>query len=236
MLYNIIRGRICHSTVTPDSCSRKRAAAPVKEVSMDTRILIELFGYLGSFLVVISMLMTSVKKLRIVNTIGSSIFTIYALIIRSYPTALMNLCLVIINIIQLIKLSRANTSFNLVKAAAGTGAVRYLLDYYAEDIKIYFPEVAIEDTDSCDTAFIILLESTPAGVMVGNMRDGDTVDMKIDYALPAYRDCSVGTFLYSRLPEYGIKRLTLSGGAREHEVYMKKMGFVRSGDTYIKEL
>ena len=37
-------------------------------------MMIELVGYLGSALVVVSMLMTSVVKLRVVNTIGSAIF------------------------------------------------------------------------------------------------------------------------------------------------------------------
>lgn len=73
---------------------------------MDTDLLIELFGYLGSILIIISMLMTSVKKLRIINMIGSLIFTTYAIIIRSYPTALLNSFLVIINILHLMRIFR----------------------------------------------------------------------------------------------------------------------------------
>ena len=46
---------------------------------MTKELLIELFGYLGSFLVLISFLMTSVFKLRVINTIGSVIFMTYAL-------------------------------------------------------------------------------------------------------------------------------------------------------------
>ena len=59
--------------------------------------MIELFGYLGSTLVVCSMLMASVVKLRVINMIGSVISGIYALIIGSFPLALMNFCLIIIN-------------------------------------------------------------------------------------------------------------------------------------------
>ena len=66
--------------------------------------MIELIGYLGSALVVVSMLMSSVVKLRVINTIGSGIFAAYALMIHSYPTALMNICLVGINIYNLLKL------------------------------------------------------------------------------------------------------------------------------------
>ena len=73
---------------------------------MNTHMLIEAVGYLGSLLVLVSMLMTSVFKLRVINTIGSCIFTVYALIIHSYPTALMNFCLVLINLHFLWKMSR----------------------------------------------------------------------------------------------------------------------------------
>ncbi|WP_191015211.1 YgjV family protein [Treponema zioleckii] len=63
---------------------------------------IELFGYLGSFLVILSMLMNSMTKLRIINTAGCIICVIYALIIKSYPVAVMNGALAIINIVKLV--------------------------------------------------------------------------------------------------------------------------------------
>lgn len=69
-------------------------------------MIIEMIGYLGSILVVVSILMTSIVKLRIVNMLGSSISMVYALMIQSYPIAFMNLCLVIINIYNLMKLRK----------------------------------------------------------------------------------------------------------------------------------
>ena len=68
--------------------------------------MIEMIGYLGSILVLVSMLMSSVVKLRVINTIGSGIFAAYALMIHSYPTALMNGALVGINIYNLVKLNQ----------------------------------------------------------------------------------------------------------------------------------
>ena len=77
---------------------------------MNAAIMIELVGYLGSVLVVVSMLMTSVVRLRVINSVGAGIFTVYALIIQSYPTALMNFCLVVINIYNLIRISRSGSN------------------------------------------------------------------------------------------------------------------------------
>ena len=71
---------------------------------MSTGTIYEIIGYTGSALVVISMLMTSIIRLRVINLIGSLIFTVYALLIRSYPTAAMNVFLVGINVWHLIHL------------------------------------------------------------------------------------------------------------------------------------
>ena len=46
---------------------------------MDPKVIVEIIGYIGSALVLVSMLMTSVVRLRIINLIGSVIFAGYAL-------------------------------------------------------------------------------------------------------------------------------------------------------------
>ena len=71
---------------------------------------IELIGYLGSILVLMSMLMSSVIKLRIINTVGSIIFTFYAFAIQTYPTAILNVILVGVNIYNIIKLLKSTIS------------------------------------------------------------------------------------------------------------------------------
>lgn len=56
---------------------------------MDTQMIVELIGYAGSALVLVSFLMSSVVKLRVINMIGGMVFGTYAVMIRSYPTAIM---------------------------------------------------------------------------------------------------------------------------------------------------
>ena len=101
--------------------------------------MIEMIGYLGSALVVVSMLMSSVIRLRVINTIGSGIFAMYALMIHSYPTALMNFFLVAINVYNLIKLSRKDQNYDLIDAKSDDGLLNYILDYYQDDIRTFFP-------------------------------------------------------------------------------------------------
>lgn len=66
-------------------------------------IYLEMIGYVGTALVVISMMMTSVTWLRILNVCGSVMSGIYALCGGAYPVLLLNVCLIGINLFHLIR-------------------------------------------------------------------------------------------------------------------------------------
>ena len=197
--------------------------------------MIELIGYLGSALVVVSMLMSSVVKLRVVNTIGSAIFAAYALLIHSYPTALMNACLVGINVWNLLKLRRKEQSYDLVDGKREDSLLRYLLDYYREDIQRYFPGFSADC--AADRAYIVFCCGTPAGVLLGTDDGQGTLTVLLDYSTPTYRDCSIGAYLYPKLPSRGIHTLVFGeGGSQAHAAYLTKMGFVKENGAYVKRL
>lgn len=65
---------------------------------------IELVGYAASILIAISLTMTDIYKLRIINSIGCLMFVIYGLNVGAYPVALANAIIIIINIYNLYKL------------------------------------------------------------------------------------------------------------------------------------
>ena len=60
-------------------------------------IYLEIFGYMGTALIILSMMMKSINKLRIFNIAGSIISMIYSVIIGVWPTVLLNACLAVIN-------------------------------------------------------------------------------------------------------------------------------------------
>ncbi|WP_297637179.1 YgjV family protein [uncultured Clostridium sp.] len=63
-------------------------------------------GYLASALIVVSLLCTSMVKLRVVNTIGCIAFVIYGIVIKAYPVAISNGLIVIINLVNLYKMKK----------------------------------------------------------------------------------------------------------------------------------
>ena len=202
---------------------------------MEPSVLIEIFGYIGSALVVISMLMSSIVKLRVVNTIGSIVSGIYALIVGAFPLVLMNGCLIVINVYNLYKLLNTKQTYDLVESTTNDVFVNYFLNRYHADIKTYFPEFNMNEIDN-KKVFIACCEGKPAGALVGNENNG-TFDILIDYSTPEYRDTSVGKFFYSQLSSKNIHELVFSHQlTQEHQDYMEKIGFMKLDNTYIKKI
>ena len=198
-------------------------------------MIIEIVGYLGSVLVVVSMLMSSVVKLRVINMIGSIVSGAYALIVGAFPLVLMNACLIIINIYNLHKLLKSEQQYDLVEGNGDDTFLLCILEHYKDDIKTYFPEF-VWKTGSFDAIYMVFCDAVPAGVLLGKMKDGGEMEVLLDYSTPTYRDCSVGEYLYNKLPERGVHKLVFSGKSQGHEGYMKRMGFVKENGVYVKKL
>lgn len=202
---------------------------------MDKAMLIEIFGYVGSILVVVSMLMSSIVKLRVINTVGSIISGVYAVIVGAVPLALMNTCLIIINVYNLFKLLKTKQVYELVSGNTDDAVVNYFLNRYEDDIKTYFPGFD-KKSMAGKQAYVVCCDGNFAGVLLGESKNGN-LDILVDYSTPAYRDCSVGTYLYAELKSKGIKKLTFEQKfSQVHFDYLNKMGFMKENNSYVKKL
>lgn len=195
-------------------------------------MIIELIGYFGSLLVVVSMLMTSVIKLRIINTVGSLIFTCYALIIKSYPTAVMNFSLVIINVYNLYRLLKVQKDYSVVPVSADEAFYQYFLNRFEKNIRKFFPN--FDKNAAYSRMYMICCKTDAAGILLGNDREDGEINVAVDYATPAYRDCSAGKHLYRYLAERGITKLKVPDCSFWHRSYLKHMGFKRDGKGWIR--
>ena len=197
---------------------------------------VELIGYFGSALVVVSMLMTSVVRLRVINLIGSAIFAAYALIIRSYPTALMNVALMAINVYHLVRLLKEQKQYKMIKTDLRDGYISFLLDEYGDDIRAWFPEFSEEGLDA-DVVNLMCCDRNPAGLFLGRTTAPGDVEVLLDYSTPVYRDTSVGTFLHQQMAQQGISRLIFRSNAPKHTAYMEKVGYKKDADgAWVLEL
>ncbi len=172
---------------------------------MKSEIFLEVFGYIGTALVIISMLMTSVVKLRIFNICGSTISMIYAIFGGAWPIVLLNGSLVAINTFQLIRMRVSKFRYSYVKTDLKDKNLAYFRFLYSDDIIKCFPEYNF-GTDSEGEAHLVYCDSEIVAILIGR-RDREIFCVDIDYVTPKYRDLSVSKNLYKRLKASGISEL-----------------------------
>ena len=204
---------------------------------------LDMFGYLASLIVLISLLMSSIVKLRFIDLVGAAAFTIYALLIKSYPTAIMNLGIVAINIYFLVKIYSSKESFKIIPVEGDSQYFKQFIEFYKADIEKSM-ETKNLDTSKLNESFFILRNMIPAGVIVGSRYDGKTYKIDVDFVIPQYRDFKIGSYLFDENKEYftskGYTRIISCTTDKDHIKYLNKMGFTATAENdkscYIKNL
>lgn len=69
---------------------------------------IEWVGYAASAMIALSLLMTDIRIIRVINTIGCLLFIIYGIGVGAYPVAIANAIIIVINIYHICKLKKSN--------------------------------------------------------------------------------------------------------------------------------
>ena len=200
---------------------------------------VEWLGYFASVVVLISLTMSSIVKLRWINLVGALLFTIYGLLIHSIPVAFLNFGIVLINIYYLYKYYTMKEAFAVVEADTSSELFNYYLRKYREDIEKIVP---IDLLKRSQKVLYLMRDSNIAGIMAGD-RIGDILDIKIDYVIPRYRDFKIGEYFFIRHPEFfkerGIRKIFAHAKTENHARYLERMGFVKvegSKNTYEKVL
>ncbi|MCW8336051.1 hypothetical protein, partial [Vibrio paucivorans] len=159
---------------------------------------VEWFGYLASLVVLVSLTMTSIVKLRVINFIGCLLFAAFAYFIDSYPTMLMNLGIAGINVYYLYGLYTAKERFKLIGASVDSEYFQHFVQTNQADIERQTDVGALK---TADTAFYMLRNNSIAGVLVGNCNDSETLDIQLDFVTPEFRDMKIAHYYYESHPD-----------------------------------
>ncbi|MEN9839984.1 MAG: hypothetical protein RL177_1463 [Bacteroidota bacterium] len=87
---------------------------------MDSHLLFELIGYVASVLVAVSLTMSNIVRLRVLNMLGAITFVAYGALIGAWPVAFMNAFIVGINIYYLLQMRNAKEYLKLVTTCCAT--------------------------------------------------------------------------------------------------------------------
>jgi len=201
--------------------------------------LLDWFGYLASLVVLISLLSSSILRLRWINLVGASLFAAYGFMIGSLPTAMMNLGIVVIDIYYLFRYYSAKEFFQVLEITPDSNYFNSFMDFHKDDVKKFFNKENMKITDAT-IGFYVLRNMVPAGVFIGEPLSSTRLRIDLDFAVAEYRDFKIGDYIYNKHPQYfldfGFNELVATTSNDAHTKYLEKMGFVKQGQEYIKKL
>lgn len=188
----------------------------------------ELIGYLASILVAVSLMMSAIVKLRIINLLGAVCFVIYGIIISAYPIVAVNGFITIVDLYYLMNIWTSKEYFGVLEVNKDSDYLNYFLKFHANDIKKYIPSFSFQINDN-SLALFILRNSVPAGLVYAEYKGNNQLFIKLDYAIPGYRDFKTGRYAIDKLfKEKNIKEIYSEPGNDIHEKYLKRLGFSKT--------
>lgn len=205
---------------------------------MESAFFYEAIGYLASVLVAVSLMMSRIVPLRIVNMLGAATFVVYGVLITSWPVAGMNAFIVLINIYYLVQIYGNKSSFKILKMRPDEQYLSYFTELHESGIREYHPELS-SAPEPGSFNLMVLRDTLPAGLLMGH-KEGDTLRLSVDFVSPDFRDFKIGRFIYEQQREFfkreGIRKIIAYTSNEAHAGYFKKMGFAPSGSSLKLEL
>ena len=199
---------------------------------------VEIVGYAASILIVVSLAMRSVVKLRFVSLVGSAAFVAYGALLGSVPVLITNAAAVAVNLWHLRReLAPAASAINAVPIEPDAP---FLQDFLAANLpEIRRSQPAFSPTDDYPFARLVTRDGLPAGVFLAR-RVGDELEVCLDYVTPAYRDSRIARWLFGEgravFTGEGIRRLVATATTTEHRTYLEAVGFRPEGSLFVREL
>ena len=207
-----------------------KVAGPLTTIHGVNETLVEVIGYLGSGLVILSLLHKSILRLRTIGLVASLTFLVYSISIEAYPIAVVNVVAASIHLYYLRKLVRLKSEvFSILRLRPDGRYLRYFLDFYKDDIaNRYQPDFVYEPAPDVIAVFL-LRDMVPAGLLVARLHGDSSFEVLLDYVIPQYRDFKLANWLYSDasgiVQETGSRVAWTRVTTPDQKDYFAKIGF-----------
>jgi hypothetical protein len=171
---------------------------------------------------------------------GCLSFIVYGILIGALPIILTNTILLLINVYYLVKIHNTQEDFDLLEFRNDDKIIHKFLSFHHADIQAYFPGFQLQTLQNC-LCFVVLRDMVIANIFVADVSAEGVAEVKINYTVPKYRDYKVGRFIFEKEKHFitakGVRQIVYTTVAnKNHEKFLKAMGFVRSGEGFKKLL
>jgi hypothetical protein len=194
--------------------------------------MVEVLGYVASAVIVLSLTMTSILRLRLIGLFGAALFAVYGYLVDAFPVVLTNLVILGLHVFFLWRAWMDEEFFTLLEVRPESHYLEQFLEFHGEDIRRFQPAF-VHDPAAASFALFILRDMVPAGVLRGRPQPGGVLDVELDYVTPRYRDMKAARFLfdYNRGAFFsrGITALSAVAETDAHRRYLERIGFHGTG-------
>ncbi len=202
---------------------------------------VEAIGWIGSVLLVISLLQTRVLRLRVLNTVAGVVLIVYNGIIEVWPMVAMNVAIVIINLVFIGRLRSAAqpTGYTLLEVAPTDEYLRHLLRVHDSDIRQFNPGFMFDPAATDTHAFLMLRGDETAGVVLLTGDADGVARLQLDYVLPRYRDFTPAEYLYEGsgwFAEHGFREVVAPPRMHPTDPYLERLGFTPRGRDWVRRV
>ena len=193
---------------------------------------LEVIGYIGSILVAVSLMMRSIVKLRWINLLGASTFSVYGFLINAYPVFVLNAIITLVDIFYIVSFYYKKDYFEIFEISpTNTRFLNRFLEFNKLDIEKFFPDKGFVENEN-PIIFFILRNMLPVGLFIGDIKEKNTLEIKLDYVIPGYRDFKIARYVYFKKADFflekGIDNLEMKSTVPKHDSFLLKMGFKKT--------
>jgi hypothetical protein len=201
---------------------------------------LDALGWIGTVIVVLSLMQARVLRFRIMNFIGGVVLIVFNTLIGVWPMVAMNTVICAINAWFIARLwsSRHDEHVYIVLEVGPTDAyLQHLLRTHRADIAAFFPHFDPADDSPRRTAFLVQKGDETVGLVMARDAGDGIAQIDLDYVTERFRDFSPGEFVFRRsglFRDLGFRRVLSPPGMVSP--YYASVGFHRVGDGYALDL
>jgi len=159
---------------------------------------LDITGWLGSALLVYSVMQARVLRFRVLNLAACVVLIVFNAALGIWPMVAMNVALSLINawhIRALLGTRDDEESYAVLEVGGQDEYLRHVLRVHEADIQRFQPDLVWDGAAEGNHAFIVQRGDETVGVVLLRIQ-GETATVLLDYVTPRYRDFSPGRFVW----------------------------------------
>jgi hypothetical protein len=201
---------------------------------------LDAIGWVGSALLVWSLLQSRLLRLRALNLVGCLVLIGFNAALGVWPMVGLNVVLAVINIWYLARMLRTRhdeKAYRVVPVRADDDILAHVLALHADDIARYNPRFGWADDGRDRAGFLVVNDDEIVGVVLFHTAGDGVARIELDYVTQRYRDFTPGEFVFRRsqyFTDRGCRTVVTPPGMLSP--YYGRLGFRRDGESYVLDL